>query len=106
MLSVLGEPRMRFRADDVDKITHGEIQVEDMQTPTRQDFSIYNDITNNVVRARVFGIAMHGHCEIRAVFVADAFTREQSGHFHIWRGDRRTAIHPFHRRLRRVQHTA
>ena len=75
-------------ADDLDEVAHCHVSVDQMETPVGLHLSVRDNVTDDLICARVGRIPMNGDGEIGAVLVRNAFCRQQSRHAHKWCIDR------------------
>ena len=78
-----------FRADDVEQVAHGQVDVHQVQPPVGQDVGADSEVARDVVDARVRRISVDRDLEVaRRVLVRRALGRQQAGHAHKRRVDR------------------
>ena len=51
-------------SNDIDQITHCQVDIDQMQAPISLDLTIDYDVSRYIIGARIFGIAVHHHCQI------------------------------------------
>src|SRR5471032_3581783 len=57
--------RLALLANDVDQIAHREVHVDQVQPPARVHLPVRHHVSDDVVGARIGGVAVHGDLEIR-----------------------------------------
>src|SRR5262249_18394494 len=85
---LLCSPGFRLFADNIDEITHRDIDVHEVQTPIRLNLTRDAEICNDIVNARICGITVDRDLEVRRVVVRFALGRQQSWNAHPRRLDR------------------
>ena len=72
-------------ADDVEEIAHRDVDVHEMQSPIRQDLSIRDKVTVNVVDAPAGWAGVYGYFKIGCVCICFAFGGQKTGESDPWR---------------------
>src|SRR5262249_46209399 len=80
-------PGFGLLADNLDEISHRNIEIDEMKPPVRLDSICRAEITDDVVRPRIRWIAMDCDLQIRGVLIRFALCRQQSGDAHPGRID-------------------
>src|SRR5205085_2836376 len=71
-------------AYDLDKISDGEMDIDQMQAPIGLDLSADHYVTGDVIHAGTCGIAMNCDSEIGTLVIGNALSRQQT-----WDADKR-----------------
>ena len=75
---VRGDERLALLADDVHEIAHREVDVDEVKPPARVDLTVGHDVAGDVVDARIGGVAVHRHLQIRPLVIGDTLGRQQT----------------------------